>query len=84
MKTEKENAFVSGTVTDEEGRFSLAKIPSGNYFIEISYLGYATKKQSLYVGKLSDYLDLKTIEIEEESTSLKEVVITDKSKRDQR
>ncbi|MBC5838808.1 TonB-dependent receptor domain-containing protein [Flavobacterium muglaense] len=80
VKTEKDNAFVSGTVTDEEGRFSLSKIPSGNYFIVVSYLGYATKKQSLYVGKLSDYLDLKTIEIEEESTSLNEVVITTKVK----
>lgn len=78
VKTEKENTFVSGTVTDEEGRFSLSKIPSGNLFLEISYLGYATKKQPLYVGELSDYLDLKTIEIEEESTTLKEVVITAK------
>ncbi|NRS88523.1 outer membrane receptor protein involved in Fe transport [Flavobacterium sp. 7E] len=79
LKTEKDNAFVSGTVTDEEGRFSLSKIKSGNYFIEVSYIGYTTKKEIVFVGNLSDYLDLKTIEIATASTTLNEVVITTKT-----
>ena len=79
LKTEKDNAFVSGTVTNEEGRFSLSKLKSGNYILEISYIGYTTKKQSLYVGNLSEYLDLKIIEIEENSTSLDEVIVTAKA-----
>ncbi|NRT16408.1 outer membrane receptor protein involved in Fe transport [Flavobacterium sp. 28A] len=79
LKTEKDNAFVSGTVTDEEGRFSLSKIKSGNYFIEVSYIGYTTKKEIVFVGNLTDYLDLKTIEIATASTTLNEVVITTKT-----
>ena len=78
LKTEKDNAFTSGTVTNEEGRFSLTKLKSGNYYIEISYIGYKTIKQTLFIGNLTEYLDLKTIEIEENSTSLKEVVISTK------
>lgn len=73
LKTEKDSTFVSGTVTNEEGRFTLSKLKSGNYFLEVSYIGYAKKKQSLYVGNLTEYLDIKTIEIEEKSTSLQEV-----------
>jgi outer membrane receptor protein involved in Fe transport len=78
VKTEKDSTFISGTVTNDEGRFSLSKIPSGNYILEVSYMGYTTKKQPLYIGTLSEFLDLNTIAIEEESTALKEVVITTK------
>jgi outer membrane receptor protein involved in Fe transport len=79
LKTEKDSSFVSGTVTNEEGRFSLSKIKSGNYYLEVSYIGYKTTKQSLFVGNLTEYLDIKNIEIEEKSTSLQEVVITGKT-----
>ena len=34
MKTEKDSIFVSGTVTNEDGRFSLTKIKSGNYYLD--------------------------------------------------
>jgi len=79
LKTEKDSSFLSGTVTNEEGRFSISKVKSGNYFLEVSYIGYKTTKQSLFVGNLTEYLDIKTIEIEEKSTSLQEVVIAGKS-----
>ena len=79
LKTEKDSTFVSGTVTNEEGRFSLTKINSGSYYIEVSYIGYSTKEQPVFVGNLSEYLDIKTIEIEEEPISLNEVVITNKT-----
>lgn len=78
LKTEKDSSFVSGTVTNEEGRFSLSKIKSGNYYLEVSYIGYKTTKQSLFVGNITEYLDLKNIELEEKSTSLQEVVVTAK------
>ncbi|OJH13173.1 TonB-dependent receptor [Flavobacterium psychrophilum] len=79
LKTEKDSAFVSGTVTNEEGRFSLSKIKSGNYYLEVSYIGYKTSKKSLFVGTLTEYLDIKNIEIEEKLTSLQEVLVTGKT-----
>ena len=79
LKTEKDSAFVGGTVTNEEGRFSLSKIKSGNYYLEVSYIGYTTKKHTLFVGNLTEYLDIKAIELEEKSTSLNEVVVTAKA-----
>ncbi len=79
LKTEKDSTFVSGTVTNEEGRFSLSKVKSGNYYLEVSYIGYKTTKQSLFVGNLTEFLDIKTIEIEEKPTSLQEVVVTGKT-----
>ncbi len=79
LKTEKDSTFVSGTVTNEDGRFSISKVKSGNYFLEVSTIGYAIKRQSLFVGNLTEFLDIKTIELEEKSSSLQEVVIKGKT-----
>jgi outer membrane receptor protein involved in Fe transport len=79
LKTEKDSTFVSGTVTNEEGRFTLSKIKSGNYYLEVTYIGYITKRQSLFVGNLAEYLDIKFIELEETAISLNEVVISAKT-----
>ncbi|MBL7872853.1 MAG: TonB-dependent receptor [Cyclobacteriaceae bacterium] len=76
LKTEKDSVFVTGTVTNEEGRFVIPTISPGNYVLEISFIGYKTKKQSLYVGSLTDYLDVATIELEEATETLNAVVIT--------
>ena len=78
LKTEKENTFVVGTVTNEEGRFTLTKVPTGNYNIEFSYLGYKTASNSVFVGSLSEFLDLKIIFLQPDLMALEEVVITSK------
>ncbi|MBP6410505.1 MAG: TonB-dependent receptor [Pseudarcicella sp.] len=79
LKTEKDSTFAFGTVSDEDGRFLLSKIKSGNYYLEFSYVGYSTQKQALFVGNLSEFLDVKTIELEEKTTSLNEVIVSSKS-----
>lgn len=78
LKTEKDSAFVTGTVSNEEGRFTLSNVIPNNYYFEISFIGYITKKQSIYVGSLSDYLDVANIDLEEDSRTLSEVVVSAK------
>lgn len=75
LKTGKDSVFVTGTVTNEEGRFTLSGIKPGNYFLEVSFVGYLTGKQSVYVGSLTAFLDLPAIELEENVEVLKEVVV---------
>lgn len=79
LKKEKDSSFVSGTVTNEEGQFLLTKIKSGNYYLEISLIGFTTKKQSLFVGNLTEFLTLKPIELEQKSITLQDVVVTSKT-----
>ncbi|MFM9837643.1 MAG: TonB-dependent receptor domain-containing protein [Cyclobacteriaceae bacterium] len=78
LKKEKDSTFVTGTVTSGEGRFSISNIKPGNYLLEFSFVGYTTKKQSLYVGSLSEFLDVATIELAEDTQTLSEVVVTGK------
>lgn len=79
LKSAKDQKFIFGTVTAEDGRFNLAAVPSGNYALEISTIGYKVKLQKIFVGTLSDFLDLNTIDIEEDITSLDEVVVSSKT-----
>jgi outer membrane receptor protein involved in Fe transport len=78
LKNEKDSSFVSGTITNEEGRFTLLNLKEGKYVIEVSFLGFVKSKQPLFIGSLSDYLDLKTIELEENKTQLNDVIINGK------
>ena len=74
--TEKDSTFVSGTVTADDGRFTIQSVSPGNYFLELSFIGYASKRQSLFVGSLTNFLNLATIELVEDTRVLGEVVIT--------
>jgi outer membrane receptor protein involved in Fe transport len=78
LKTEKDSAFVTGTVSNEEGRFTLSNVKPNNYYFEISFIGYFTKRQSIYVGSLSEFLDVATIDLEEDIKKLTEVVVVAK------
>jgi outer membrane receptor protein involved in Fe transport len=78
LKTEKDSAFVTGTVSNEEGRFTLTNIKSGNYVLQFSYTGFASKSQPVLVGSLSTFLDLGTIELQQDAKQLQEVVVSSK------
>lgn len=78
LKTEKDTAFVTGTVSNEEGRFTLTNIKSGNYVLQFSYTGFASKSQPVLVGTLSSFLDLGTIELQQDAKQLQEVVVNSK------
>ncbi len=64
LKTEQDTTFVTGTLTDGDGRFTLSSIKPGNYRLEFSLIGYTPKKQSLFVGSLTSFLDVGTIGID--------------------
>lgn len=79
LKKQTDNSFVSGTITNEEGLYTLSGIKSGNYMLEFSAVGYQTHKQETLVGELSSFLDLGIIELKQDTKLLKEVTISGKS-----
>ena len=78
LKSEKDSSLIAGSIGDIEGRFSLTKVKSGRYYIEVLSLGYQTKRQSLFVGSLSEYLEIPAIELVETGATLGEVTIEGK------
>ena len=78
LKTEKDGVFVTGTVSNEEGRFTLTNIKSGNYILQCSYTGFGMNSQAVLIGSLSNFLDLGTIELVQDAKQLQDVVVTSK------
>ncbi|SDM48272.1 Outer membrane receptor proteins, mostly Fe transport [Catalinimonas alkaloidigena] len=71
-----DSAFVTGTVTNDAGRFTLAPLPPASYVLQVSLLGYQTRQVPLYVGSASDFLTVATIELQEQVATLQEVTVT--------
>lgn len=69
---------MAGTVSNEEGRFSIANIKPGNYIISYSYTGFILIQEPLLVGSLSAYINLGTISLEADGPQLKEVIVNSK------
>ncbi len=78
LLTQKDSVFVTGVLSNEDGRFTFVNIKEGDYRISVFYLGYVSKKQNLHVGQLSSFLDLGTIELVEDSKVLTEIEIQGK------
>lgn len=78
LKTEKDSVFTTGTITDDAGRYVLTGIKTGNYILVISVIGYSNHTHPLFVGSLSDYLELPAIELTEDAKLLNEVTIIGK------
>ena len=78
LKTEKDSAFVTGTVSNEEGRFTISNIKSCSYILQFSYTGFEIKSQQILVGSLSLFLDIGTIELQQNAQQLNDVVVTAK------
>ncbi len=71
-----EGVAKDGTIADENGNFSMRSIPSGNYKINVSFIGYQELSQNSIVitGKGESY-DLGDLSLESVATELDEVVV---------
>ncbi len=64
---------IASKISDPSGFFSFTNLDTGNYILLISYAGYTPVNRDI---RLSDSLNLGTIELLQTSKSLKEVVVT--------
>lgn len=76
LRKQVDSAMVQGTITNEEGQFTLNGISPGNYIIQATYMGYNMFAKEQLVGSLSAFLDLGVIGLQPDSKMLNEVVVT--------
>ncbi|MBT2161283.1 TonB-dependent receptor domain-containing protein [Zobellia barbeyronii] len=72
------NTLVTGSMTDDNGRFEMQEIPFGKYEIYFSFIGYAGSDQTLLAGGLNSVFDLGKIKLSPSAEALKEVQVTGK------
>lgn len=71
----KTNKPVNGAVADEKGKFSITKIPNGNYFVDISFIGYDTKRIPIKIAEKKGEIELGFIIVSPSAKVLNEVVV---------
>ena len=76
MLSKKDTAFLQGTVTNGEGRFSFSGLQSGDYLLDISLMGYEKKREAFFVGSLSKFIDLATFSLSESAQILSNVTVS--------
>lgn len=67
--------IITGGITDDNGLFSIKNIPEGNSIVEVQFIGYKTFSKPVSVSRKSSKVNLGTIPLEEDSTTLDEVEI---------
>ncbi len=76
LKNEADSAFVAGAISEEDGRFTITDVAPNRYLVQLSYMGYQSQQQSVYVGSLTDVIELGSIEMAANAQQLGEVEIT--------
>jgi outer membrane receptor protein involved in Fe transport len=71
-----DSSFVTGTITNDDGLFSIPNVKPGEYYLSFSFIGYRSTFQNLYVGSQSQYLDIGIISLAEDVQTLGDVVVT--------
>lgn len=66
---------ITGGITNDDGTFTIEKIPEGNIKVSIQYIGYKTITKSITIDKDNDKIDLGDIILEEDLESLDEVTV---------
>ncbi|TAJ47390.1 MAG: TonB-dependent receptor [Chitinophagaceae bacterium] len=82
VKSKSDSSFMGGTITNEDGRFTLNNIKSGAYVLEAVYAGFKKHQQEMVVGTLSPFLDLGSIELKEDLKLLTEVTVSSSRQKD--
>ncbi|MBC8032523.1 MAG: TonB-dependent receptor, partial [Chitinophagaceae bacterium] len=78
LKLAKDSSLVAGTISGEDGRFTVPDLSSGSYVLVLTYIAYQPKMQPVLVGQLTNYLDLGNIELSRDSKLLDEVIVSGK------
>ena len=73
----RDSSQVTGIITDENGYFKLDKIRPGNYYLEISFLGYTSKTiDNVELNPYSPQVDLGQISLTQAAFNMDDVEVT--------
>lgn len=78
----KDSTMVTGTITDEAGKFSLSQLPYGRYYLTANFIGYERQFiDSIFINPNRKYNDLGNIKLRSAATYLEGVeVVADRDR----
>jgi outer membrane receptor protein involved in Fe transport len=69
------NNIITGGITNEQGEFTIKKIPEGESNVDIQFIGYKTVTKKITISRSNFKINLGTISLKEEVSELNEVVV---------
>ena len=76
LKRTADSSFVSGTISNDNGLFTISDAKPGDYLLEVTYIGYRKYSSPLFIGSNSEFIDLGSILLDGDVKQLNEVVVT--------
>ncbi|WP_430934734.1 TonB-dependent receptor domain-containing protein [Saccharicrinis sp. 156] len=71
-----DHTLLGGTVTKADGKFKLEGLPPGVYYLDISFIGYSTKRiNDVVIERKNQQIDIGLITLGENSENLEEVEV---------
>ncbi len=71
-----DSAIITGTISDEQGRFLMADIPYGKYSLRVSFMGYSpVHVDDIELSKKNRQVELSNLKLAEEITAIGEAVV---------
>jgi hypothetical protein len=64
--------IVDGAICDDKGKFSITKLPTGEYILSVSFMGYKTNKIEVKIVNKNDEIDLGVIKLAQSTHSIVE------------
>lgn len=76
LRNETDSALIKGAISDESGHFVFSDIPKGDYFVEVSLLGFEKSHSTRFHFPGTGKNELPAIRVTEEQQQLDEVTVT--------
>lgn len=76
LRRQRDTSFVAGRLTDSSGAFVFTSVARGEYRLDLRRVGYAPVSRQVFVGELSQFLDLGVIKLEPAAPALDKVTVT--------
>ncbi len=73
LLTVKDSVFVTGSVSDMDGKFKLPAVSAGSYLLKVSYTGYVPEWKNL---KLASSTDVGTLKLKTDAVLLNQATVT--------
>jgi outer membrane receptor protein involved in Fe transport len=67
--------IVDGAICDDKGKFNLTKLPTGEYILSVSFMGYKSAKMEVKIVNKNDEIDLGVIKLAQSTQLLTEVTV---------
>lgn len=70
------DSMITGTTTDIDGKFLFENVPSGDYRVEMSFIGYDTENRDIELNEIERVFSIGDVSLGTAGQNLEEVVVT--------